>query len=452
MTELHELTVAQAAAGIRDRALSPVALVEALLARIDATESTLQAWAYVAREQALAAAQQAEVTIMAGGAHGPIFGVPFAAKDIFDSAGIPTEAGSQHYRGRVPTRDSAPIRRLKTAGALLLGKVHTTEFADGHPAPSKNPYHLSHSPGGSSAGSAVSVAARTVPTALGSQTVGSVLRPASFCGVVGFKPTFGRVSRTGVIPMADSFDHVGWLARTVEDVAIVLQVLAGFEPGDPDLVDAPVDDYVGAARRPDQAPRIGLLHHYFDGADETMRQGTLAAIERLSRAGAVVDELHLPVDFDAMFEAHRSMQLSEMASWHKHAGLLDRMDLYQSRTREFLERGLTVSGVDYYDGERLRRATRAKFEARLREVDVLVSPTTSALAPPLSLSSTGEPAWQSPWSFIGFPSITLPTGQASNGLPTGIQLGAGAWQEAKLLRVAAWVEGALGVHLPAPAF
>lgn len=450
MTDLCALTVAQAAEAIRGREVSPVDLVQSLLDRIDATEPALHAWAYVAGEEAIRAARQAQIEDGLGNGHSPVFGVPFAAKDIFDTAGIPTEAGSLHYQGRVPAEDAAPIRRLKAAGAILLGKVHTTEFADGHPSPTRNPYHLDHSPGGSSSGSAAAVSARTVPFALGSQTVGSVLRPAAFCGVVGFKPTFGRVGRQGVIPMSDSFDHVGWLTRTVEDAAIALRVLAGFEPDDPHSEDMPVDGYIEAARTLARPPRIGLLHFYFDGADAAMRQSTLAAVERLARAGAVVDDTRLDLDFDTTFRAHRAMQLSEMAWWHQREGLLERMDLYQRATREFLERGLAVSGVEYYDALQVRRGARARIAARLREVDILVSPTTSAPAPPLSEQSTGQPAWQSPWSLTGFPSITLPTGLTPDGLPTAIQLGAAEWQEAKLLSIAAWVEQALDVHLPPP--
>jgi aspartyl-tRNA(Asn)/glutamyl-tRNA(Gln) amidotransferase subunit A len=450
VAQLHELTVAQAAAAIRNQELSPVALVEALLQRIDATDGKLQAWAYVARDQALEVAREAEREVTMGSALSPMFGVPFAAKDIFDTAGIPTEAGSDHYKGRVPTKDAAPIARFKQAGAILLGKVHTTELADGHPAPSKNPHNLDHSPGGSSAGSAAAVGACTVPIALGSQTVGSTLRPAAFCGVVGFKPTFGRVNRNGVVPMSRSLDHVGWLARSVEDVAIALQVLAGYDASDPHLIDVPVDDYVGAVDKADKPPRIGLLHYYFEKAEETMRRSALAALERLAKAGAAVDEVRLDVDFDATFKAHRAIQGPEMASWHKQEGLLAHMERYKSGTRAALERALSFSGVDYYDGKRLRQATREQLRGRLQEVDVLVSPTTSAPAPALSANSTGDPAWQSPWTLIGFPSITLPTGQTPTGLPTGLQLGGPAWQEAKLLGVARWAERALGVRMPVP--
>ncbi|MSQ23550.1 MAG: amidase [Chloroflexi bacterium] len=447
---LHELTMAQAAEAIRQGEVSPVALIEALLRRIDDTDGEVRAWSHVARDEALDAARGAEAQLRHQAQVGPLFGVPFAAKDIFDSAGLPTEAGSEHYRGRVPTRDAAVIHRLKAAGAILLGKVHTTEFADGHPAPSRNPYNLLHSPGGSSAGSAAAVAARMVPMALGSQTVGSALRPASFCGVVGFKPTFGRVSRAGVIPMAHSFDHVGWIVRSVEDAALTLQVLAGFETGDPHLVDTPTEDYVIAAGQPSGPPRIGLLNYYFQHADEPVREAALATVERLAKAGAIIDEVQMEVNFDETFEAHRAMQMSEMVWWHRREGLLDHMERYRERTADFLGRGTAVTGADYVGAGQVLEVTRSSFAERLQEVDVLVSPTTSGLAPPLTAGSTGDPAWQSPWSFVGFPSITLPTGFGPGHLPIGIQLGASPWQEAKLLRIAYWVERTLGVSLPTP--
>jgi len=452
MAQPHELTLGQAAAAIRSGDLSPVTLIESLLARIDAVDPKVKAWAYVARDQALLAAREAEPNARTASANRPLHGVPFAAKDIFDSAGMPTEAGSDHYKGRVPPKDSTPIAKLKQAGAILLGKVETTEFADGHPAPSRNPYHVEHSPGGSSAGSGAAVGARMVPMALGSQTVGSVLRPAGFCGVVGFKPTFGRVSRLGVIPMSYALDHVGWLARTVEDIALTLQVLAGYDPDDPDSANVPVDDYVGAAKDGARPPRIGLLQYYFDRADDTMRKSTLAAVERLAKAGAEVDELRLDVDFDRTFKYHRVVQGAEMAHWHIKEGLWARQEKYKSGTQAFIARGAGFPGHEYVEGQIARARTREQFTEALGKVDILVSPTTSAPAPALSENFTGDPAWQSPWTFIGLPVICLPTGLSDKGLPTSIQFGAKAFDEARLLGIASWVESTLGVTMSVPTY
>ena len=227
MAEPFELSLTQAAAEITSRRLSSVELTESLLRRIEAIEPRLLAWATLLPDQALAAARAADQN---AAPKGLLSGVPYGAKDIFDTAGVRTAAGSKVWADRVPDKDAAPIALARDAGAILLGKLHTTEFADGDPAPSYNPWNPEHTPGGSSAGSGVAVAARMVPWAFGSQTVGSVLRPAAYNGVVGLKPTFGRISRLGVIPMATSFDHVGVLVRSVADAAFLLNALAGHDP------------------------------------------------------------------------------------------------------------------------------------------------------------------------------------------------------------------------------
>ena len=255
MAQPYELSLTEAAAEIKAGRLSPVELTESCIARSEALDPKLVAWATMTPEVALEAARAAEGEIAANGLKSPLHGVPYAAKDIYDTAGIRTAAGSRIWADRVPGRDSAPIAIAKRAGAVLLGKVHTTEFAAGDPAPSKNPWNVEHTAGGSSTGSGVAVAARMVPWAFGSQTVGSVLRPASYNGVVGFKPTFGRVSRLGVIAHAQSFDHVGVLCRSVSDAAAWLSVLAGHDPEDPDCANEPVDDYLSAVaslRAPDR--------------------------------------------------------------------------------------------------------------------------------------------------------------------------------------------------------
>ena len=293
MPNPNELTAAEAARAIARRELTAVELAEACLNRIEALDERLLAWVYVDRETVLADARQADAAVAEGQPMGPLHGVPIGMKDIYYTAGIPTKAGSEVYKDFVPDYDATSLTLLKRAGALMLGKAVTTEFACLDPSPTFNPWNPAHTPGGSSSGSAVAVAARMCPAALGSQTVGSVLRPAAYNGVVGFKPTFGRVSRYGVVPVSWNLDTVGWLVRTVEDAALLLQVMAGPDVADPVSSREPVGDYLSAIVEP-SAPRIGLLRRYFyEGADAESRRHLDAVAERLAEAGAEIEEIPL---------------------------------------------------------------------------------------------------------------------------------------------------------------
>ncbi len=446
MPEPYELSLAEAASAVAARRLSSLELTESLLARIAALEPTLQAWATLLPEQALDAARQAD----AGSAPtGPLAGVPYGAKDIFDTAGIRTAAGSKIWADRVPNADAAPITLARNAGAILLGKLHTTEFADGDPAPSFNPWNPEHTPGGSSAGSGVAVAARMIPWAFGSQTVGSVLRPAAYNGVVGLKPTFGRISRLGVIPMAASFDHVGVLVRTVEDAALLLSALAGHDPNDPCSADAPVHDYIAAARGSDAPPRLGLMRGWFyEESDAETRLLTEEAAQKLAHAGALIEEVDPGIDFARSYNAHRTMQESEMAVWH--APLYEGNErLYGPKITVYLQNGYAHTARDYVAAAGYRREAQSLAGKALESVDALLTPTASGPAPK-DRAQTGDTRFQSPWSFTGFPSISLPIGLSSDGLPLGVQLACAPFNEAKLLRVAAWAERVLDVRL-APA-
>src|SRR5499426_2965914 len=287
---LHTLDAFDAARAIREKVLSPVDLVDALLERITRVDGRVQAWVLVDADGARAAARRAADEAARGVFRGPLHGVPFGVKDIFYSAGLRTEGGSRVMAGFVPDYDATSLARLRTAGAILLGKLHTTEFATSDPAPTRNPWNLACTPGGSSSGSAAAVAARMVPLALGSQTIGSNVRPASYCGLVGLKPTFGRISTRGVMPLSYTQDHVGLMARSVEDIALGLTVIAGHDPEDPSSSRAPVPDYLAAITRR-RAPRIGLVRQvFFERATEEVAGVTSAAVDRLARAGAIIEE------------------------------------------------------------------------------------------------------------------------------------------------------------------
>ena len=446
MAEPFELSLTEAVDAVSSRRLSAVELTESLLKRIDALEPRLEAWATLIPEQALAAAREADA---GAGPRGALAGVPYGAKDIFDTTGVRTAAGSKIWADRVPDADAAPIILARNAGAILLGKLHTTEFADGDPAPSYNPWNRDHTPGGSSAGSGVAVAARMVPWAFGSQTVGSVLRPATYNGVVGFKPTFGRVPRLGVVPMATSFDHVGVLVRRVEDAALLLSALAAHDPNDPYSADAPVDDYVASVRAGGPAPRLGLIRGWFsEQSDAETRLITEETAQELAHAGAAIEEVDPGVDFARAYAAHRVMQESEMAVWH--APLYEGAEhLYGPKITVYLQNGYAHTARDYVAASDYRGEVQRLVRRTLGTVDALLMPTASGPAPK-DRTQTGDTRFQSPWSFTGFPSISVPIGLSGDGLPLGVQLACAPFEEAKLLRVAAWVEDALGVELTPP--
>lgn len=448
MTEPFEMSLAQMATALRARRISPVELTQSLLSRIEALEPRLQAWATLVPERALAAAEEAGWRLANGPARGPIDGVPYGAKDIFDTAGIRTAAGSRIWADRVPDTDCGPVERAAGAGAILLGKTHTTEFADGDPAPSRNPWNAEHTPAGSSTGSGVAVAARMVPWAFGSQTVGSVLRPAAYNGVVGLKPTWGRISLRGVIPMAHSFDHVGLLTRTVEDAAILLGVFAGRDPGDPDSADAPVDDYVGALERV-APPRFGLIRGWFaEESDAETRLAMEETVQVLAHAGAEIVEVDPGIDFGHAYAMHRVMQESEMAVFHEPMYRGHEAE-YGPKITVYLENGFSHTAREFLAASGFRQEMQRQASAALEAVDVLLMPTASGPSPK-DLTQTGDTRFQSPWSFTGFPSISIPMGLAGNGLPLGLQMACGPFEEARLLGVAHWAEKVLGLELSPP--
>ena len=338
------------------------------------------------------------------------------------------------------------MARLKEAGAILVGKAHTTEFATFDPAPTRNPWNLACTPGGSSSGSAAAVAARTVPLALGTQTIGSNVRPASYCGLVGLKPTLGRISARGVIPLTYTQDHVGLMARSVEDIALALLAVAGHDPADPGSSREPVPDYLAALtrRRP---PRVGLLREFFfERATAEVVRVTTEAVDRLARAGAIIEDVKLPPSFRAALAAAHLIMRSDTASFHADL-YAQKAALYRPAIRSAIEVGMVLPGDLYVRSLRIRRQFRREMTGLMAGYDVLLTPTTPAPAP--EGMATGDPQFQTPWSVSGLPSITVPCGFTASGLPLGIQLVSSAFTEAPLLAAAAWCEDVLG-RAPAP--
>ncbi|HIF43278.1 MAG TPA: amidase, partial [Dehalococcoidia bacterium] len=396
MPELYELSATELARQIRERIITPVEVAQSLLDRIDALEPQLDAWVRVDRETVLADAQQRQDELESGEETGPLQGVPIGIKDIYNIAGIPTTAGSKVYADYVPDETAVTINLLQKAGAIMLGKTVTTEFACLDPSHTKNPWNPAHTPGGSSSGSAVSVAARMCPIAMGSQTVGSVLRPASYNGIVGLKPTYGRVSRRGVVPVSWSLDTVGWMGRTVEDMALLLQVMAGPDEEDPVASRLPADDYVSGLES-GKPPRIGLITTLFmEESDAETQKKTRETLAKFTAAGATVVELTLPESFNTAFEDQLLIMGSEAAAFHKPMYEKQAQD-YRPKLREMLRQGLETDAVTY--SRALER--RVRFSADMRvladQVDVLLTPSTPT-APLADLTNTGDTRFQGPWT------------------------------------------------------
>ena len=440
---------AETAAQIRSGRLSPVDLVEACQRRIEALDDKLRAWARIDRRAALATARALERELEEGEPRGPLHGIPVGVKDVYYTAGMKTSAGSKLLEDFVPKYSATAVRRLEGAGAIILGKTACTEFAANDPAPTRNPWNLDHTPGGSSSGSAAAVAARMCFITLDTQTAGDVLRPAAYNGVVGLKPSYGRVSRHGAIPVSWSLDTGGVMGRSVEDAALALGVLAGHDPADQSSSPRPVPDYSGAVRGRSDPPTLGLLRCYFyDYAGEEVREHTDHVMELLREAGARIEEVEPPEDLGLVYAAHRIVVFSECSAYHQET-FRQRPEDYGPKLRQLIELGEITPAVSYIQAQRFRRRFGRKLGETIRGVDALLTPTTPTTAPK-GLSATGDRRFQIPWTFAGVPAINVPSGLDRSGLPVGIQLVGALLAEERLLATAYWCEKVLGVDLNPP--
>ncbi len=423
MAELWNLGAAAMAAAVREGRATSEALVAACLARIAEREPEVRAWEALEPEAALAEARARD----AEPARGPLHGVPVAIKDIIDTADLPTAYGSPIYAGHRPARDADCVARLRAAGAVVLGKTVTTEFATFRPGKTRNPHDTGHTPGGSSSGSAAAVAAGMAPLALGTQTVGSVIRPASFCGVVGFKATRGRLSLDGVKPLAAAFDSLGCFARSVEDVALWLTALEGGVPAPPRAA----------------APRVALVRtaQWQKAAPET-RAAVEAAAARLAGAGAAVEEPALPDDFarladeqDVIFAAGALRALARERAGHP--------ELLSPQLKEVLARGAAVGAGRLAEAEATAARCRTALAELFDRVDLVLAPAAPGEAP-AGLEATGDPLFNRMWTLLLGPCLNLPAGQGPQGLPVGVQLVGALDSDPAFLADAAWAERALG--------
>ncbi len=412
---------AEAARAIADGRATSEEAVGACLARIAEREETVRAWAFLDPDLALA---QARVCDEAATPAGPLHGVPVGIKDIFDTADMPTEMGSPIYAGHRPTSDAAAVAILRAAGAVILGKTVTAEFAGTHPGPTTNPHDPARTPGGSSQGSAAGVADFMVPVALGTQTGGSVLRPSSYCGIVGFKPTFGTFNRAGIKFAAESLDTIGLHARNLEDVVLVRDVLTGREPAG-----------IAALAGP---PRIGVCRtHLWHLAEPETVAAVEEASDALVRAGAAVDEVALPAAFEALTDARRAINDYERARAMAHEWRTDRERLSPAM-RETVASGLAVPNADYRAALALTEDCRRLVHGLFGDRDALLAPAVNGEAP-LGLDYAGDPAFQALWTMLHVPAITIPTHRGPNGMPVGIQFVARRGADDRLLSDAEWI-------------
>jgi aspartyl-tRNA(Asn)/glutamyl-tRNA(Gln) amidotransferase subunit A len=439
-------TIAEAAALIAAKKLSPVELTKACLARMHATEDTIHAFVLPTEERALADARAAEAAIMKDGPRGPMHGIPIGLKDIVDTAGLATTCQSAILQDNVPSNDAACAAALKAAGTVLMGKLTTHEFADGGPSfdlpkpPARNPWNPDHFTAGSSSGTGAAVAAGSILCGIGTDTGGSIRGPAALCGIAGLKPTYGLVSRAGVAPAAFSLDHIGPMAWTAEDCAIMLQVLAGHDPADPASASQPIPDYRAALTGELKGVRVGVIRHFHEQdypVAPATQSGIDTAVTVFRSLGATVEDV----------------TVSPLQDWHACGSLIsivERAAAYEewARTRlgDFSERvqrrlhlGALVSGVDYVQAARRRRELRAELQAAMRDLDVVITAGAPGEAPKMDAIPRWDvfanPNFTMPFNVTGYPALCVCSGFGAGGLPVSVQIVGKPFRDAMVLRV-----------------
>lgn len=441
-------TIYHAAEEIRQGRLSPAELLDDCLTQIDRYEPRVQAWVFVDQESARAQSEQLTKEFHRGQYRGPLHGIPLGIKDIFDVFDWPTAAGSRLWAQSIARRDATVVSRLRQAGAVFLGKTTTTQYASFDPSPTRNPWNLSRTPGGSSSGSAAALACHMCLGALGSQTGGSITRPASYCGVAGLKPTFGRVSCDGVVPLAPSMDHPGPMANCVRDLAILFQATAGPDDRDHACSKRAVPDCSALLNEKMTPPRLARVRGLFeDRAAPVILRMMEQVTERCLHGSASVTDVALPSNFGPVLPNHRTVMAVEAAAFHGDR-LRRHPEDYLPEIRKLLEEGLACSASDYAQCKEHQKQLTLEMVACFEGVDAILAPATTEPAP--DIRSTGNPAFNSPWSYTGLPVVSIPAGFDENGLPLAIQLIGCAWSEPELLSVAAWCETALGLEPKMP--
>ncbi|MDT7681309.1 MAG: aspartyl-tRNA(Asn)/glutamyl-tRNA(Gln) amidotransferase subunit [Pseudonocardiales bacterium] len=450
--EPYELTLAGAAEKIKAKELSPVELTASVLARIDAVEDKITAFATLTTDLATKAAERAEAEIAAGNYRGPLHGIPVGIKDLYETAGVATTSSSKVRADYIPTLDSAVVEKLFAAGSVMVGKTHTHEFAFGAVTPTtRNPWDLDRMPGGSSGGSGAAVAAGECFLGMGSDTGGSIRIPASVCGTVGLKPTYGRVSRRGVASLSWSLDHVGPLTRTVADAALVMNAIAGYDRADPASVDVPVPDFTATL---DVAGlTIGVpTNYYTERLDPEVAAAVGAAIAVLVEQGARTREIEIPLP-QYVLPTEWAIMLPEASAYHQEM-LRDKADLYTEDVRLFLEVGELVLATDYIKALRARTLIQQRWRDMFADIDVLIAPTLTTPALPVDDPQVTWPdgstesatdsyvRFSAPANVTGLPALSVPCGFTGTGLPVGMQIIGKPFAEPLLLGVGQAYESA----------
>jgi len=425
VTRPEELSLVDAAAAIRNRTLSPVDYAGALLSRMDRIEPKVQAWVTVDRDAVMAEAKKCETEAAAGRFRGSLHGVPIGVKDIFYTKGMRTTIGAEPFRNFIPDVDADVVTKLKQAGAIILGKTVTTVFVFLDPGPTRNPWNLAHTPGGSSSGSAAAVAARMCAGAIGSQTVGSLGRPAAYNGLVSLMPTQARISLRNVFPLSWPLDHAGIFGRTVSDVELQLQAITESHVEKP------------ALKKP---IRVGVIRDFFyENATPEARTLQDAFLEKLAAAsGFQIHDAKLPAAFDLSQAILRTILRADVASVHETL-FPEHPTAYGPILRQLIETGMLVGADDYLRARRLRKYFQREMSKMFESFDVLVTPAAPGPAP-VGIAATGSAVMNGPWTLADFPTMTLPYGLASNGLPLGIQLSGPCLAEGTLIAIAEAIE------------
>ena len=420
----EDLSLREAAAAVRRCSLSPVEYVEALFRVMDRIESRIDAWVTVDREGVLSQARICEAEARNGHIRGPLHGVPVGIKDIFYTNALRTTMGSVVFKDFVPDCDARAVTKLRRAGAIMLGKTVTTVFANLDPGPTRNPWNLEHTPGGSSSGSAAAVAARMCPVAIGTQTVGSVGRPAAFCGVASLVPAQRRISLRHVFPLAWSLDHVGIFARSAADIEVMLDAMAE-SPVEPSDVRAPF--------------RIGVVRDFFyENATKEARSLNDRLADRLASEGFIVEEAALPAIFDLQQAILRTILRVETSSIHERL-FAEHAETYGPKLRGLIETGMLIDASDYVRALRLRSRFQREMAKLFEKFDVLMTPPARGVAP-AGIGATGDPVMNGPWTLTDFPTMTLPHTLSTDGLPISVQLTGPPLEERCLLEIAKQIE------------
>jgi aspartyl-tRNA(Asn)/glutamyl-tRNA(Gln) amidotransferase subunit A len=452
MREIHERSLAELSDLIERRAVSPVEITKACIDRIEACNPSVNAVVTLQADVALEEARAAEAEILRGRRRGPLHGIPVAHKDLYWTKDLLTTAGSQLRADFVPAEDATTVARLRSAGMILLGKLNTQEFAYGPTnehslfGPVRNPWDLGRYAGGSSGGSGAALALRMLPAATGSDTGGSIRIPASCCGVTGLKPTYGRVSRYGIFPLAWSMDHSGPMARSARDVAMLLKAIAGLDPKDAATADHEVPDYSGTLTGDIKGQRLGVPSRYFyDRAMPEIEETVRFALRVLADLGAEIVEIDIP-DIEHAAAAAAVLYYVEATAYHDDEFLAGRGHLYTDRVRRFLELGNFILARDYLQAQRYRTLLGRHIAARLQEVDLIVTPTLPITATPfaqptVTIRGMEQPVYLAllrntePFNLTGLPALTVPCGFSAEGLPIGMQIVGRPFEESAVLRV-----------------